>query len=199
MKPVGFQPGFFDCSSKNGECWENEIIKVGCLCTFLDRWMTYLATHRQKKVQAMSWKNLQMLEFCHFTWSWMGPINCAPNPKVYYTVIYKKNNICIVLSVAFLMVLSIDSFRNSSSCRLKKIPIYIWIDCIYGRNLSDLWFGLSSFTHIICIYPSMAQNWWLELLYLVSWKLLYVHILTVHIQLIQLFSWWSYVIVINIP
>ena len=47
---------------------------------FFDRWMTDLATHRQKKVQAMSWKNLQMLEFCHFTWSWMGPINCAPNP-----------------------------------------------------------------------------------------------------------------------
>ena len=45
-----------------------------------DRWMTDLATHRQKKVQAMSWKNLQMLEFCLFTWSWMGPINCAPNP-----------------------------------------------------------------------------------------------------------------------
>ena len=49
---------------------------------FFDRWMTDLATHRQKKVQAMSWKNLQMLEFCHFTWSWMGPINCAPNPSV---------------------------------------------------------------------------------------------------------------------
>ena len=48
---------------------------------FFDRWMTDLATHRQKKVQAMSWKNLQMLEFCLFTWSWMGPINCAPNPK----------------------------------------------------------------------------------------------------------------------
>ena len=47
---------------------------------FFDRWMTDLATHRQKKVQAMSWKNLQMLEFCLFTWSWMGPINCAPNP-----------------------------------------------------------------------------------------------------------------------
>ena len=49
---------------------------------FFDRWMTDLATHRQKKVQAMSWKNLQMLEFFLFTWSWMGPINCAPNPKV---------------------------------------------------------------------------------------------------------------------
>ena len=48
---------------------------------FFDRWMTDLATHRQKKVQAMSWKNLQMLEFCLFTWSWMGPINCAPNPS----------------------------------------------------------------------------------------------------------------------
>ena len=47
---------------------------------FFDRWMTDLATHRQKKVQAMSWKNLQMLEFILFTWSWMGPINCAPNP-----------------------------------------------------------------------------------------------------------------------
>ena len=47
---------------------------------FFDRWMTDLATHRQKKVQAMSWKILQMLEFCLFTWSWMGPINCAPNP-----------------------------------------------------------------------------------------------------------------------
>ena len=47
---------------------------------FFDRWMTDLATHRQKKVQAMSWRKLQMLEFCHFTWSWMGPINCAPNP-----------------------------------------------------------------------------------------------------------------------
>ena len=47
---------------------------------FFDRWKTDLATHRQKKVQAMSWKNLQMLEFCLFTWSWMGPINCAPNP-----------------------------------------------------------------------------------------------------------------------
>ena len=47
---------------------------------FFDRWMTDLATHRQKKVEAMSWKNLQMLEFCLFTWSWMGPINCAPNP-----------------------------------------------------------------------------------------------------------------------
>ena len=35
MMPVGFQPGFFDCSSKNGECRENEIIKVGCLFTFL--------------------------------------------------------------------------------------------------------------------------------------------------------------------
>ena len=49
---------------------------------FFDRWMTDLATHRQKKVQAMSWKNLQMLEFCLFTWSWMGPINCAPNPYI---------------------------------------------------------------------------------------------------------------------
>ena len=47
---------------------------------FFDRWITDLATHRQKKVQAMSWKNLQMLEFCLFAWSWMGPINCAPNP-----------------------------------------------------------------------------------------------------------------------
>ena len=35
MTPVGYQPGFFDCSSKNGECWENKIIKVGCLFTFL--------------------------------------------------------------------------------------------------------------------------------------------------------------------
>ena len=52
---------------------------------FFDRWMTDLATHRQKKVQAMSWKNLQMLEFCHFTWSWMGPINCAPNPHPHLT------------------------------------------------------------------------------------------------------------------
>ena len=50
-----------------------------------DRWMTDLATHRQKTVQAMSWKNLQMLEFCLFTWSWMGPINCAPNPYVYWS------------------------------------------------------------------------------------------------------------------
>ena len=47
---------------------------------FFDRWMTDLATHRQNKVQAMSWKKLQMLELCLFTWSWMGPINCAPNP-----------------------------------------------------------------------------------------------------------------------
>ena len=48
---------------------------------FFDRWMTDLATHRQKKVQAMSWKNLQMLKFCLFTWSWIGPINGAPNPR----------------------------------------------------------------------------------------------------------------------
>ena len=62
---------------------------------FFDRWMTDLATHRQKKVQAMSWKNLQMLEFCHFTWSWMGPINCAPNPireKVKKTKIFVKQS-----------------------------------------------------------------------------------------------------------
>ena len=48
---------------------------------FFDRWMTDLATHRQKKVQAMPWEKMQMLEFCLFTWSWMGPINCAPNPQ----------------------------------------------------------------------------------------------------------------------
>ena len=70
----------FDCSPKNGECWENEIIKVGCLFTFLiGEWQILPLTDR-KKVQAMSWKNLQMIEFCLFTWSWMGPINCAPNP-----------------------------------------------------------------------------------------------------------------------
>ena len=51
---------------------------------FFDRWMTYLATHRQKKVQAMSLKKLQMLAFCLFTWSWMGPINCAPNPDIFW-------------------------------------------------------------------------------------------------------------------
>ena len=33
--PVGFQPEFTYCPSKNGECSENEIIKVGCLFTFL--------------------------------------------------------------------------------------------------------------------------------------------------------------------
>ena len=80
---------------KERECWENEIIKVGCLFTFWIRWMTVLATHRQKKVQAMSWKNLQMLEICLFTWSWMGPINCAPNPireKVKKTKIFVKQS-----------------------------------------------------------------------------------------------------------
>ena len=62
---------------------------------FFDRWMTDLATHRQKKVQAMSWKKLQTLEFCLFTWSWMGPINCAPNPireKVKKTKIFVKQS-----------------------------------------------------------------------------------------------------------
>ena len=59
---------------------------------FFDRWMTYLAIHRQKKVQAMSWKNLQMLEFCLLTWSWMGPINCAPNPSR-YTQFNKEANV----------------------------------------------------------------------------------------------------------
>ena len=57
---------------------------------FFDRWMTDLATHRQKKVQAMSRKNLQMLEFCLFTWSWMGPINCAPNPKATKQNLYAR-------------------------------------------------------------------------------------------------------------
>ena len=59
---------------------------------FFDRWMTALATHRQKKVQAMSWKNLQVLEFCLFTWSWMGPINCAPNPDAWNVQTMETNS-----------------------------------------------------------------------------------------------------------
>ena len=90
-----FQPGFFDCSPKNGECWENEIIKVGSLFTFLiGEWQILPLTDRKKSKQ-MSWKNLQMLEFCHFTWSRMGPINCAPNPireKVKKTKIFVKQS-----------------------------------------------------------------------------------------------------------
>ena len=55
----------FDCSSKNGECRENEIIKVGCLFTFLID--DNISCHSQaEKVQPMSWKNLHMLEFCFF-------------------------------------------------------------------------------------------------------------------------------------
>ena len=52
MTPVWFQPGFFDCSSKNGECWENEIIKVGCLFTFLiGEWHILPLTGRKKSKQ----------------------------------------------------------------------------------------------------------------------------------------------------
>ena len=32
--PDRFQLVFFDCPTKNGDCRENEIIKVGCLFTF---------------------------------------------------------------------------------------------------------------------------------------------------------------------
>ena len=63
--------------------------------TFLiGEWQIFPLTDR-KKVQAMSWKNLQVLEFCLFTWSWMGPINCAPNPireKVKKTKIFVKQS-----------------------------------------------------------------------------------------------------------
>ena len=49
---VGFQPGFFDCSPKNGECRENEIIKVGCLFTFLiGEWQILPLTDRKKSKQ----------------------------------------------------------------------------------------------------------------------------------------------------
>ena len=52
MTPVGFQPGFFDCSSKNGVCWESEIIKVGCLFTFLiGEWHILPLTGRKKSKQ----------------------------------------------------------------------------------------------------------------------------------------------------
>ena len=37
MAPVEFQLECFDCSSKNGECRENEIIKVGCLFNCFER------------------------------------------------------------------------------------------------------------------------------------------------------------------
>ena len=43
---------FFDCSSKNGECLENEIIKVGCLFTFLiGEWHILPLTGRKKTKQ----------------------------------------------------------------------------------------------------------------------------------------------------
>ena len=52
MTPAGFQPRFFDCSAKNGECWENEIIKVGCLFTFLiGEWHILPLTGRKKSKQ----------------------------------------------------------------------------------------------------------------------------------------------------
>ena len=77
---------------------------------FFDRWMTDLATHRQKKVQAMSWKNLQMLEFCLFTWSWMGPINCAPNP-----IREKKNeNLCKTIIFQWIRMKFRTQIRNQN-------------------------------------------------------------------------------------
>ena len=33
--------------------------------------------HSQAEKKTLSWKNWQMLEFCLFTWSWMGPIKAA--------------------------------------------------------------------------------------------------------------------------
>ena len=87
---------------------------------FFDRWMTDLATHRQKKVQAMSWKNLQMLEFCLFTWSWMGPINCAPNPireKVKKTKIFVKQSFFIEFRW---------NFAHRSGTKIEIIWNYFW-------------------------------------------------------------------------
>ena len=55
MTPVEIQLEFFDCPSKNGECWENEVIEVGYLSLF---WMVNdRSWHSQaENIQAMSWK-----------------------------------------------------------------------------------------------------------------------------------------------
>ena len=84
---------------------------------FFDRWMTDLATHRQKKVQAMSWKNLQMLEFCLFTWSWMGPINCAPNP--YKREGEKNENLCKTVIFQWIQMKFRTQIRNQNRNNLK--------------------------------------------------------------------------------
>ena len=84
---------------------------------FFDRWMTDLATHRQKKVQAMSWKNLQMLEFCLFTWSWMGPINCAPNPI--REKMKKNENLCKTVIFQWIQMKFRTQTRNQNRNILK--------------------------------------------------------------------------------
>ena len=93
---------------------------------FFDRWMTYLATHRQKKVQPMSWKNLQML-------SWMGPINCAPNPTAGPEVSH----------FSWTKVSSINVWSNCRYCRwwsnsLSICWILIWVQSISKQQRSQL-------------------------------------------------------------
>ena len=52
---------------------------------FFDRWMTVLATYRKKSPSTL-WKICRCSNSAFFTWSWMGLINCAPNPynRVHY-------------------------------------------------------------------------------------------------------------------